>query len=174
MSHPRRALMQIEARLPVQSLQTMRRVIAPKLGAVEHFHRAAPADATTLSLVFSSVSSLAGLSAHANYSAANAALDAFAQDHASTGTGPVAVQWGAWAAVGKCKVTAIRMHKCGEQARHWTLQKWCLTSAAAHTSTLGLPCRNGSTHTPTGCTAGSSLGHAHQRGRSGCHARTDV
>lgn len=78
----------------------MRQAIAPKLGALQNCIDAAPADATAFSLLFSSVSSIAGLSAHANYSAANAVLDTFAQGQALAGMGTVAVQWGAWASVG--------------------------------------------------------------------------
>lgn len=37
----------------------------------------------------------------ANYSAANAALDAYAAQQAAVGVAAVAVQWGAWSAVGE-------------------------------------------------------------------------
>lgn len=37
----------------------------------------------------------------ANYAAANAALDAYAAQQAATGVAAVAVQWGAWSAVGE-------------------------------------------------------------------------
>lgn len=42
------------------------------------------------------------LPAQANYAAANAALDAFAAQQAAVGVAAVAVQWGAWSAVGEC------------------------------------------------------------------------
>ena len=50
--------------------------------------------------ICSSVSSVTGNANHANYAGANAALDALAEQHASQGSGVVAVQWGAWASVG--------------------------------------------------------------------------
>lgn len=78
----------------------MRQAIAPKLGAVQNVADAAPADPLGASLLFSSVSAIAGNSGHANYNAANAVLDAFAAQQADTGAAAVAVQWGAWAAVG--------------------------------------------------------------------------
>lgn len=56
------------------------------------------------------MSSVAGLSAHANYSAANAVLDGFALDYSATGMHTYAVQWGAWASVGERHVgTCIEM-----------------------------------------------------------------
>lgn len=79
----------------------MRQAIAPKLGAVQNCLEAAPADPLAASLLFSSVSAVAGNSGHANYNAANAVLDTFAEQQAATGTLTVAVQWGAWAAVGE-------------------------------------------------------------------------
>ena len=94
-------LLQVEARLPRQTLRTMRQAVAPKLGAVQNCLEAAPADPQVLSLLFSSVSSIAGFSGHANYAAANAALDAFAHQQATSGVRAVAVQWGAWMSVGE-------------------------------------------------------------------------
>jgi hypothetical protein len=92
--------LQLEARLPTQSLKMMRTVISPKLESVQNWDHVDFLHPTTSSLLFSSVSSLAGLSAHANYAAANAALDAFAEHQANIGLVATAVQWGAWASVG--------------------------------------------------------------------------
>lgn len=44
----------------------------------------------------------AGFSRHANYCAANAAVDAMADTAATQGLPHTAVQWGAWSAVGVC------------------------------------------------------------------------
>ena len=41
------------------------------------------------------------LVSQANYAAANAALDAYAAQQAAVGTTTIAVQWGAWSAVGE-------------------------------------------------------------------------
>lgn len=79
----------------------MRTGIAPKLGAITNMHDATPGHGAQFAIYFSSVSSIAGLSSHANYSAANATLDAYAQGTATAGHRNLAVQWGAWAAVGK-------------------------------------------------------------------------
>ena len=83
-----------------QTPQTMRQVIAPKAGAVQNFHTSAAAACLDFSLLCSSVSSLAGLSKHANYAAANAVLDAYAAEQSTAGAPVVAVQWGAWSKVG--------------------------------------------------------------------------
>ena len=98
---PVRAAAQVEARLPQQTLRTLRQAMAPKLGAVQNCWEAAPADPLAFSLLFSSVSSIAGFSGHANYSAANAAIDAWAHQQAAAGSRAVAVQWGAWTSVGE-------------------------------------------------------------------------
>eukprot|EP00887_Chlorella_sp_A99_P003362 scaffold26.g3362.t1 len=88
------------ARLLEQNLRTLRQTVAPKLGAVQNALEAAPAEPLAFSLLYSSVASLAGYSGHANYPAANAALDAFASQQQAGGAPITAVQWGAWASVG--------------------------------------------------------------------------
>ena len=45
---------------------------------------------------------LAGFSGHANYCAANAALDAMGEASSLQGLPHVSVQWGAWSSVGEC------------------------------------------------------------------------
>ncbi len=92
---------QVEARLLKQTPGTLRAVIAPKIGAMQNIGAAAAAAAVSQALMFSSVSSLAGFSGHANYCAANAAVDALAGHAAARGLPSLAVQWGAWAAVGE-------------------------------------------------------------------------
>ena len=92
----------MEAPLSKQTPQTLRQVVATKVGAVENFHNSAAALPLDFSLLCSSVSSVAGYSGHANYAAANAALDAFAIQQAGVGGSTLSVQWGAWSAVGTC------------------------------------------------------------------------
>lgn len=113
--------LQVEARLLAQTLHTLRQATAPKLGAVQSCGKAlAAADPLAFSLLFSSVSSIAGFAGHANYAAANAALDAAAQWQAGTGAPTVAVQWGAWASVGefasavapRCRTAALLPSRC--------------------------------------------------------------
>ena len=78
----------------------MRQTVAPKLGALQNCLDAAPAAPLSNSLLFSSVSSIAGFSAHANYAVCNAALDAFVAYHDAAGMRTSAIQWGAWISVG--------------------------------------------------------------------------
>lgn len=91
----------MEASLLKQTLGTMRAVIAPKVGAVQNIGEAVSLAAVSQTLMFSSVSSIAGFSGHANYCAANAAVDALASNDAGRGLPSMAVQWGAWASVGE-------------------------------------------------------------------------
>lgn len=83
-----------------QTPQTMRQVIAPKAGAVQNFDTSAAAAPLDFSLLCASVSSMVGYTGHANYSAANAALDAYASQQSGAGAPVLAVQWGAWSAIG--------------------------------------------------------------------------
>lgn len=106
---------QVEARLPRQTLRTLRQVVAPKMGAVQRCLDAAPADPLSFSVLFSSVSAIAGIGGQANYCAANAALDAFAAQQAAAGSSTVAVQWGAWHSVGES------MQQGGEVAQRYVV-----------------------------------------------------
>ena len=93
-------IIQVAGKLVKQTIYSMRAVIAPKLSAMEHLGRVihgAPMGSFTL---FSSISSIAGFSGHANYCAANATLDVHAQQDALRGLPTAAIQWGAWSVVG--------------------------------------------------------------------------
>jgi polyketide synthase 3/4 len=92
---------QVEGRLLKQSLGLIRQAVAPKLGALQNCDSAGTADSINFTVSFSSVSSVAGFSGHANYSAANAAVDAFSGGRHSQGLPSTAIQWGAWASVGE-------------------------------------------------------------------------
>lgn len=92
--------LQVQARLKAQNPHTLRQVFAPKLNAVQKCQAAAPVTPLAVSLLFSSVSSIAGSAGHANYAAANVVLDALSEYETMVGRPAVAVQWGAWASVG--------------------------------------------------------------------------
>lgn len=102
----------------------MRAGIAPKLGAVTNMHNASFGRSEHFVIYFSSVSSIAGLSSHANYSAANATVDAYAQGTAAAGHRNLAVQWGAWAAVGESSVNAGPQSICTVRQLCAQMQAW--------------------------------------------------
>ena len=83
-----------------QSAAALTHVYAPKVHAawlLQNAHKSVPLCTHTL---FSSVSALLGGAAQANYSAANACLDALASCSSAQSQAVVSVQWGAWAEVG--------------------------------------------------------------------------
>lgn len=91
----------MEARLLKQSPSTLRKVIASKLAATKNLSHYHCAEALSTNILFSSVSTLAGFSGHANYCAANAAIDTWAEHAIVKGLPMLAIQWGAWHSIGE-------------------------------------------------------------------------
>ena len=91
---------QVGARLLKQTPDSLRRVLAPKVGGAANLASASLSLPLAWSAVFSSVSALAGFSGHSDYCAANAAADALASGAAERGTPALSIQWGAWSSVG--------------------------------------------------------------------------
>jgi NAD(P)-dependent dehydrogenase (short-subunit alcohol dehydrogenase family) len=77
------------------------RVLAPKVRGTMAIDAALGNAPLDLFVLFSSISSIAGLPGQADYTAANAFLDAFAQERSlRDGTFAVAINWSAWRDVG--------------------------------------------------------------------------
>jgi NADPH:quinone reductase-like Zn-dependent oxidoreductase len=100
-----------------QSAAGVRAVFGPKVQALgllqQRMLRTQPVASTVL---FSSVAALLGAPGQANYSAANAALDAAAGALSSSGLPALSVQWGAWAGAGMAAndpQTAARVERMG-------------------------------------------------------------
>ena len=106
---------QVGARLLKQTPMALRRVLAPKLGGAGNLAALTPCAPVAWAATFSSVSALAGFAGHANYCAANAAADALAAAAAVRGAPVLAVQWGAWAAVGRHELC---MHQHSAASQH--------------------------------------------------------
>ena len=104
--------MKVHAALPRQTPNTLRAVIAPKLCGVGHVAWPSGILPLAFSILFSSVSSIAGFSGHANYCAANASLDTYAEHHTACGLPTLSVQWGAWSIVG------MRLHISSTRQTH--------------------------------------------------------
>ena len=78
----------------------LRLVYAPKAHGAWTLQVASARNSVRACVFFSSVVALLGGAGQANYSAANACLDAVGGDRRATGRVGVSVQWGAWAEVG--------------------------------------------------------------------------
>jgi acyl transferase domain-containing protein/acyl carrier protein len=87
--------------MPLKTREDAERVLAPKVQGTLALDAAIGDAPLDLFVLFSSVSSIAGLAGQADYTAANAFMDAFAQERsARDGQFTVAVNWSGWRDVG--------------------------------------------------------------------------
>ncbi|MTJ80856.1 MAG: SDR family NAD(P)-dependent oxidoreductase [Telmatospirillum sp.] len=86
--------------IPQLDRDRLDRVLAPKIAGAWALDRATAADPLDFFVMFSSFASLVGNIGQANYSAANAFLDALAQRRRRQGRPALTVNWGAIGAVG--------------------------------------------------------------------------
>jgi len=89
-----------DAALLRQTAESVRKVANPKVQGTLNLHHATAELDLDLFVLFSGGASLLGSPGQANYSAANAFLDAFASWRSAQGLPALAIQWGAWAEVG--------------------------------------------------------------------------
>jgi hypothetical protein len=86
--------------LPRQSAGSLARVCSPKAQGAWMLQLAGLPIPLQVCVLFSSAAALLGGAGQANYSAANAWLDAIASSQLGKGRASVSVQWGAWSEVG--------------------------------------------------------------------------
>jgi len=84
----------------------IRDVVAPKLNSAQLWERTVGLHPSTMHVAFSSVAALLGSPGQANYSAANAMLDALSESWQSQGSPGLSIQWGAWAEGGMAAANA--------------------------------------------------------------------
>jgi acyl carrier protein len=95
-----------DATLANQTPGGIRAALAPKLDSALLWERAVGLHPSTMHVTFSSVAALLGSPGQANYSAANAALDALAAGWQARGAAGLSIQWGAWAEGGMAAANA--------------------------------------------------------------------
>ncbi|MCI0478162.1 MAG: SDR family NAD(P)-dependent oxidoreductase, partial [Anaerolineales bacterium] len=91
-----------------QTVERFERVSAPKVRGSWYLHTLTQELPLDFFVCFSSVVSLMGNAGQANYSAANAFMDALAHQRRATGLPALSINWGAWAEVGLAVEVARR------------------------------------------------------------------
>lgn len=105
-----------DATVANQSLASIRKVTAPKASNTGYWQHLVQALPTASQVMFSSVAALLGSPGQANYSAANAALDASALNWSMQGIPCASIQYGAWSGAGMASndaQTAARIQRLG-------------------------------------------------------------
>jgi hypothetical protein len=83
-----------------QSWERFLRVMAPKVAGAWHLHEQTRQRALDFFVLFSAGASILGSPGQGNYAAANAFMDALAQERRAAGMPALAINWGPWADVG--------------------------------------------------------------------------
>ncbi|WP_404481570.1 type I polyketide synthase [Novosphingobium sp. BL-52-GroH] len=86
--------------LQLKTRASMERVLSPKLHGTLALHAALEEEHPDFLMLFSSISAFAGLPGQADYAAANAFLDAYAQSRRDDATNVVSIGWSRWQDVG--------------------------------------------------------------------------
>jgi acyl transferase domain-containing protein/acyl carrier protein len=86
--------------LTEQSWPRFERVMAPKVGGAWNLHRLTRSSNLDFFVLFASAAGMIGLPGQGNYAAANAFMDALAQQRRAMGLAALSVDWGTWAEVG--------------------------------------------------------------------------
>jgi hypothetical protein len=97
-----------DALLARQERERIERVLRPKVAGALHLHQETLGDPLDFFVMFSSIAALLGGVGQANYSAANAFLDALASERRARGLPAQSLAWGPWAEVGLAAARAER------------------------------------------------------------------
>ncbi len=121
-----------DAVLAEQAWANFDRVLAPKLDGTWHLHAQTLNQPLDFFVLFSSAAALIGSAGQANYAAANAFMDGFAQWRKAAGLPALSINWGAWENVG---MTAVLTP---QDLQRWQRQGLDLISPEQGMALLGL------------------------------------
>jgi acyl transferase domain-containing protein len=110
-----------DAMMPMKTRASALSVLRPKVQGTLAIQAVFGGDALDVIVLFSSISSVLGLQGQADYTAANAFLDALAEASANASTRVVSVNWGPWKDVGLAVSSAAGRSALGA---HGTTHPW--------------------------------------------------
>ena len=109
--------------LSLKTLEKCQSVLAPKIAGAQALASALSNDELDFLVLYSSVSSLTGMSGQFDYAAANAYLDAFAHQSRNNGVPAISVNWSAWQHVGMAAELASGERLMGGKIAQFTPYK---------------------------------------------------
>jgi acyl transferase domain-containing protein/acyl carrier protein len=98
-----------------QDRERFERVMPPKIDGAYNLHTLTEDRPLDFFVLFSSAVTLLGSAGQANYTAANAFLDALAHHRRARGLSALAINWGPWAEIGLAAAKANRGERLGDQ-----------------------------------------------------------
>jgi acyl carrier protein len=125
-------------------------IFSAKITGTWELHRATQGLQLDCFVLFSSIASLLGSPAQANYAAANAYMDALARERQQAGLAGLSIQWGPWDGIGMTARLGARdrerLHERGLLAMEPTQALWALEQVLGSSGCVGVFAWNSRTY----------------------------